>query len=63
MPYVIRAPRFGDYEQWKLLFDGYNAFYGREGPTALAPATVATETLAPLRISRSANSRSSAWTA
>ena len=41
MPYIIRAPRFGDYEQWKVLFEGYNAFYGREGPTALAPAIVA----------------------
>lgn len=40
--FTIRAPRFGDYEQWKALFDGYNAFYGREGPTALSPAIVAT---------------------
>ena len=39
---AIRAPRFSDFEGWKVLFDGYNAFYGREGPTALAPAIVAT---------------------
>ncbi len=40
--FTIRAPRFGDYEPWKVLFDGYNAFYGREGPTALSPAVVVT---------------------
>lgn len=42
MSVQIRAPRFGDLDAWKVLFDGYNAFYGREGPTALAPAIVAT---------------------
>jgi GNAT superfamily N-acetyltransferase len=42
MSVQIRAPRFGDMDAWKVLFDGYNAFYGREGPTALAPAIVAT---------------------
>jgi GNAT superfamily N-acetyltransferase len=26
-----------DYEQWLPLWDGYNAFYGRSGPTALDP--------------------------
>jgi GNAT superfamily N-acetyltransferase len=26
-----------DYDGWKPLWDGYNAFYGRSGPTALAP--------------------------
>jgi GNAT superfamily N-acetyltransferase len=26
-----------DFAEWKQLWDGYNAFYGREGPTALAP--------------------------
>jgi GNAT superfamily N-acetyltransferase len=26
-----------DYEQWLPLWDGYNAFYGRSGPTALSP--------------------------
>ena len=34
---IIRpvAPR--DYEQWLPLWDGYNAFYGRSGATALDP--------------------------
>lgn len=27
-----------DREAWQPLWDGYNAFYGREGATALAPA-------------------------
>jgi hypothetical protein len=27
-----------DFEPWKVLWDGYNAFYGREGPTALPEA-------------------------
>ena len=40
--FTIRAPRFSDLEQWKVLFDGYNAFYGREGPTALPSAIVTT---------------------
>ena len=26
-----------DFPAWKPLWDGYNAFYGRSGPTALAP--------------------------
>ena len=34
---VIREPTLDDYPQWLVLWDGYNAFYGREGPTALAP--------------------------
>lgn len=33
--YAIRPVQPGDYLQWKPLWDGYNAFYGREGPTAL----------------------------
>jgi len=33
----IRAVRRADFQQWKLLWDGYNAFYGRSGETALAP--------------------------
>ncbi|MBV8699149.1 MAG: GNAT family N-acetyltransferase [Bradyrhizobium sp.] len=33
---IIRAVRRGDYDQWLPLWDGYNAFYGRSGPTALA---------------------------
>lgn len=34
---IVRAIRPEDYEQWLPLWDGYNAFYGRSGPTALAP--------------------------
>jgi GNAT superfamily N-acetyltransferase len=33
----IRFVRHDDYEQWLPLWDGYNAFYGRSGDTALAP--------------------------
>lgn len=32
----IRLAVASDYDKWKLLWDGYNAFYGREGPTALS---------------------------
>ena len=31
----IRAATEEDYEKWLPLWDGYNAFYGRSGPTAL----------------------------
>ena len=31
----VRAIEAADYEAWKPLWDGYNAFYGREGQTAL----------------------------
>jgi GNAT superfamily N-acetyltransferase len=34
---IIRAVTRADYDQWLPLWDGYNAFYGRSGPTALAP--------------------------
>jgi GNAT superfamily N-acetyltransferase len=34
--FVIRAVEPADFESWKRLWDGYNAFYGREGATALA---------------------------
>ena len=34
---VIRPIRPHDYEQWLPLWDGYNAFYGRSGDTALPP--------------------------
>ncbi|MEN3346606.1 MAG: hypothetical protein V7632_241 [Bradyrhizobium sp.] len=33
---TIRFVTRGDYAQWLPLWDGYNAFYGRSGPTALA---------------------------
>lgn len=35
-PLTVREIERGDYDGWRPLFDGYNAFYGREGPTALA---------------------------
>jgi len=31
----IRPIEVNDYPQWRPLWDGYNAFYGREGETAL----------------------------
>ncbi len=34
---VIRAVNKDDFPEWKPLWDGYNAFYGRSGKTALAP--------------------------
>jgi GNAT superfamily N-acetyltransferase len=33
----IRPVAPGDYDQWLPLWDGYNAFYGRSGATALSP--------------------------
>jgi GNAT superfamily N-acetyltransferase len=33
----IRFVTRQDYEQWLPLWDGYNAFYGRSGATALSP--------------------------
>ena len=37
MDFTIRPVNSGDFEQWLPLWDGYNAFYGRSGETALAP--------------------------
>lgn len=39
---IIRPVMASDYDGWKPLWDGYSAFYGRVGPTALAPAVTAT---------------------
>jgi GNAT superfamily N-acetyltransferase len=36
-PVEVRAVQRADYPDWKQLWDGYNAFYGRVGDTALAP--------------------------
>jgi hypothetical protein len=33
---AVRFVTRHDYDQWLALFDGYNAFYGRSGATALA---------------------------
>ncbi|SCC91550.1 GCN5-related N-acetyltransferase [Thiomonas sp. X19] len=35
--FTLRPVVSDDYAQWKPLWDGYNAFYGRTGPTALPP--------------------------
>ena len=34
-PVSVRPVAPGDYSAWRPLWDGYNAFYGRVGPTAL----------------------------
>ena len=36
-PLVVRPAVPSDYERWLPLWDGYNAFYGRSGVSALAP--------------------------
>ena len=40
---VVRAARVDDFAAWAPLWDGYNAFYGRSGPTAL-PREITTTT-------------------
>jgi GNAT superfamily N-acetyltransferase len=37
-PVVVRAIEPADRAAWQPLWEGYNAFYGREGATALDPA-------------------------
>lgn len=37
---TVRPLAIGDYDQWLTLWNGYNAFYGRSGPTALAPEVI-----------------------
>jgi GNAT superfamily N-acetyltransferase len=39
---TIRAIARDDFNRWLPLWDGYNAFYGRSGPTALPPEITAT---------------------
>ena len=39
---MIRASAHEDYDHWLPLWDGYNSFYGRSGPTALPPEVTAT---------------------
>jgi Acetyltransferases len=44
MPHTldVRFVRPSDFDGWLPLWDGYNAFYGRSGPTALDPAVTRT---------------------
>ena len=39
---LIRPVTPEDFPEWKVLWDGYNAFYGRAGATALAPEVTQT---------------------
>jgi GNAT superfamily N-acetyltransferase len=39
---LIRPVQQGDFPQWKSLWDGYNAFYGRKDETALPEETTRT---------------------
>lgn len=41
MTYLIRPIRREDHAAWLPLWQGYNAFYGREGATALDPGVTA----------------------
>ena len=36
-PLIVRAARPSDFNAWMPLWEDYNAFYGRSGPTALDP--------------------------
>jgi len=36
-PLIVRPVEDSDFNAWKPLWDGYNAFYGRVGETALDP--------------------------
>lgn len=38
---IVRPVVREDYAAWLPLWDGYNSFYGRSGPTALAPEITA----------------------
>ncbi len=49
MSLTIRSVTRQDYDQWLPLWDGYNAFYGRSGPTALAPEITRDDVAALLR--------------
>jgi GNAT superfamily N-acetyltransferase len=41
-PVRVRPAGEDDFDGWRPLWDGYNAFYGREGPTALPEAVTRT---------------------
>ncbi|WP_428681428.1 N-acetyltransferase family protein [Sphingopyxis sp.] len=38
---IVRAAARADFDRWLPLWDGYNAFYGRSGDTALSPEITA----------------------
>lgn len=38
---VVRPVERADYDEWRVLWDGYNAFYGSAGATALPEAITA----------------------
>lgn len=38
---IVRPVERSDHDRWLPLWDGYNAFYGRSGDTALAPEITA----------------------
>ena len=40
IPIEVRPVRRADFQAWRVLWDGYNAFYGRSGATALPAAIV-----------------------
>jgi GNAT superfamily N-acetyltransferase len=42
MNVIVRALARSDYADWRVLWDGYNAFYGRAGATALPEDIVQT---------------------
>lgn len=39
--FIVRPIQETDFPSWKVLWDGYNAFYGRAGATALDPEITA----------------------
>jgi GNAT superfamily N-acetyltransferase len=41
-PLTIRPVAQRDFDAWSVLWDGYNAFYGRHGATALPPEVTRT---------------------